>query len=213
MLSVDAKTLYIMLAVIAVLVIIVIGLWALSRKPARKKNAFMPGDPASPLVRDAIARIEQELEEISNISDNVGRIEAEIKAAYDTTDMGPAFNEARLVLAGAQRGLEDIAASIKSLKIALDTMPPTYQNALGLYKGLRDGDKALLLSARALDANGERMMNLITSIEDHDESAQSQVEVLNRALRTEATQLHQLSMRFYDLLRSVHALGRALDLE
>lgn len=196
-------------AAVIVLIVLVIAV-SVHRHYSRSggKSTFMPGDAATPRLREAVALLSGDLNCISRVADSVNGRGRRIEGAYGSVDMGPGLNEARLSLTGARRGMSEIVGSIKRLKTTLNSMTPTYQNVLGLYRGLRDSDKALWEAAKALDLAGDRMQGLVSSSDDHTNTGE-----VHQELGSAATQLRQMSSCFYSLVRSVHFLGSSLQLE
>lgn len=204
------------LAAIIVLIVLAVAFFIhrsyMKSRPA-SKGSFMPGDPATPKLREAVALLSGDLSCICRTFDSVQDRARQIESAYGAVDMGPAFNEARLSLTAARRGMDEIASGAKRLRARVGAMAPTYQNVLGLYQGLRDSDKGFWAAAQALDAAGERMQNLVSSTDDHTNTAQPHVLELKTDLGSAATQLRQVSTCLYSLVRTVHYLGSALQLE
>ena len=201
-------------AAIIVLIVVIIG-FLVHRYyvGGDNKGSFMPGDPATPKLRDAVVLIGGDLSCISRVADSVNGRGQKIENNYGSVDMGSAYNEARLSLTGTRQGMAEIVNSVKRLRSTVKNMTPTYQNVLGLYRGLRDSDQALWEAAKALDLAGERMQNLVSSTDDHVHTAQLHIYQLKQELGTAATQLRQMSSCFYGLVRSIHYLGSALQLE
>jgi hypothetical protein len=205
------------LAVVIVLIVLIVAV-SVHRRYSKSggKSSFMPGDAATPKLREAVALLSGDLNCISRVADSVNGRGKKIEATFGSIDMGPAFNEARLSLTGARQGMGEIVHSVKRLKSTVNTMTPTYQNVLGLYRGLRDSDKALWEAAKALDLAGDRMQDLVSSTggsPDHTNTGQPATYVLHQELGSAASQLRQMSSCFYSLVRSVHYLGSALQLE
>ena len=202
------------LAVVIVLAVLIIAVCVyLHYSKSGGKSSFMPGDAATPKLREAVALLSGDLNCISRVADSVNGRGKKIESIFGSTDMEPAFNEARLSLTGARQGMAEIVKSVKRLKTTLDSMTPTYQNVLGLYRGLRDSDKALWEAAKALDLAGARMQDLVSSTDDHTNTGQPATYVLHQELGSAASQLRQMSSCFYGLVRSVHYLGSSLQLE
>lgn len=200
------------LAVVIVLIVLIIAVIVHHYSKSGGKSSFMPGDAATPKLREAVAMLSGDLKCISRAADLVHDRGEKIETAFGSTDTGPAFNEARFSLAGARQGMDEIVHSVKRLETTVTTMTPAYQNVLGLYRGLRDSDRALWDAAKALDLAGDRMRALVSSADDHTDSVLPGL-ALHQELGTAATQLRQMSSCFYSLVRSVHYLGSALQLE
>jgi hypothetical protein len=204
------------LAAVVVLIVLVVAVLVVGRRrgPAGgRKGVFMPGDAATPKLREAVTLLGGDLACISRVADSVESGARRIERAYGSVDMGAAFNEARLSLTGARQGMVEIVRVVKRLRSTVGRMTPTYQNVLGLYSGLRDSDQPLWAAAKALDVAGERMQSLVSSTDDHDHTGQVHVYALKEALGGAATQLRQMSSCLYSLVRTIHYLGNALQLE
>lgn len=230
------------LATVVVLVILAAGcLWGV-RRARRRRAGFMPGDAATPKIREAVALVGRDLACISGVAAAVdargdaleragGAGAAEGAAAGDAVAEGApapggaaaggaaaegtaarrdALADARARLVEARGGVRGIVESVRRLRATLDAMPPTYQNALGLYRGLRDGDLALQSAAAGLGAAGARMLTRVGEAPE-DEDAAEAAEAAE--LRAAAFQLGQMKACFASLVRSVHLLGDALQLE
>lgn len=202
------------LAVVVVLVVLIVAVRAHRHySKSGGQSAFMPGDAATPQLREALALLSGDLNSISRVADSVNGRGKKIEEIFGSLNMGPAFNEARLSLTGARQGMGEIVHSVKRLKSTVNSMTPTYQNVLGLYRGLRDSDKALWKAAKALDLAGVRLLDLVSSTDDLSNTGQPTTYMLRQELGSAASQLRQMSSCFYSLVRSVHYLGSALQLE
>lgn len=192
------------LAIIAVLVMIIAAAMAFRRRRrSAEQDDFMPGDPATPKIREAVAIVSENLSIISQVADSLeGRV-----LRIEGSGSGADFGEARQILSGARQGMGEVVRSIKRLRGAVETMTPTYQNALGLYLGLRDSDRALWETAKALSLAENRVRELVDS-SDAEGPAD-----LKGDLGAAATLLYQMSSCLYNLVRSVHYLGVSLQLE
>src|SRR3972149_3499858 len=94
-----------LLAAIVVLVIVIVAVFVYRRyargeSPPRLgrpdlKGDFMPGDPATPALREAVALLSSDLACISQVADSVEGRGRRIEDSYGAVDMGPAFNDAR----------------------------------------------------------------------------------------------------------------------
>lgn len=203
-------------AAIVVLIVVIIAV-IIRRRHWKSKDgntdAFMPGDAATPKLREAVSLIGGDLLCISKVADSLESRGAQIESAYGSVDMGPAYNEARLSLVGAKEGMAEIVKCIKRLQKSTSTMTPTYENALSVYRGLQDSDKALWGAAQSLDHAGKRMQDLVSSTDDHTHTAQVHFYALKQELAAAAAQMRQMATCFYSLVRSVHYLGSSLQLE
>jgi hypothetical protein len=201
-----------LLAALAVLIILIV--LAYERKWfGRGRDNFMPGDPATPKLREGVALVGGDLTCIVETARGIEALSASIEQDYGPIDMGPAYNEARLIMTGAQKGMAHVVASAKTLRASVKAMTPTYQNALSVYQGLRDSDAALWRSAQALDDAGKKIQDLVSSTDDHDHVGQPHVHELKMQLGRAALLLRQVSTCLYGLVRSVHYLGDSLQLE
>lgn len=203
--------------VAAIVVLIVVIIATLIRRLRKSRDAgadsFMPGDAATPKLREAVSLIGGDLLCISKVADSLEGCAARIESSYGSVDMGPAYNEARLNLMGAQEGMTEVVKSIKRLQESTSTMTPTYENALSVYRGLQDSDKTLWGAAQSLDHAGKRMQDLVSSTDDHSYTAQPHFYDLKQELGAAAMQMRQMATCFYSLVRSVHYLGSSLQLE
>lgn len=210
----DPTTSCILAALIVLIVLLVAVLvhrhWS---QNGDRRGSFMPGDAATPKLREGVSLLGGDLACVSRIADSIEGHGEAIEREYGSVDMGAAYNEARLSLTGAREGMTEIVRSVKRLRATLGTMTPTYQNVLALYQGLRDSDAALWEAAKALDLAGERMQNLVSSTDDHVHTGQPHVYALKQELSSAAFQLRQMSSCFIGLVRSVHYLGNSLGLE
>lgn len=186
------------LAAVVVLIVLIVAVLAY-RRGRRESIPFMPGDPATPKLRSAVLMLRGDLACIAHVADSIEQRGFKLDAANATS--GPAA-EAHQSLSGARRGMAEIVSGVKSLRATLETMPPTYHNVLGLYRGLRDGDQALWDAAKSLDAAGARMGELV----GRDAPQGGELAAAGRQLR-------QMASCLYSLVRSTHLLGDALGLE
>ena len=185
----------------AVIVLLIIAVAVIYRRRERREK-FMPDDPTTPKLRQAVKFIGGDLDCIANTALAVKVKEEEIESGTES-----AYPDAIQVLEGAQLGMAEIVRSVERLRGTIRTMTPTYQNALGLYRGLRDSDRALWAAAKSLDNAGVQI-NKIISDTGMQESGTD-----HALLVAAAGQLHQISTCLYSLVRSVHYLGGALQLE
>ena len=160
------------LAAIIVLLILITAVMIHRHRASRggfgdRTSRFMPGDAATSNLREAVALLARDLNCISRVSDSVEGQEKRIEISYGSINLEPAFNEAWQSLAGARSGIGEIVDSVNRLQAAVKKMPPTYQNVLSLYHGLRDSDKAFWEAAKSLDLAGGRMQTLIFSTDGH----------------------------------------------
>lgn len=190
---------YLLAAVIVLLIIAVAVIYR--RRENREK--FMPDDPTTPKLRQAVKFVGGDLDCIANTARAVKVKEEEIESSA-----GSPYPEAVQVLEGAQAGISEIVNSVERLRGAIRTMTPTYQNALGLYRGLRDSDRALWAAAKSLDAAGKQIDQIISDTGMSDDPGPD-----HALLVMAAGQLRQISTCLYSLVRSVHYLGGALQLE
>jgi hypothetical protein len=206
--------------IVLVFLIIAVSVHHYYTKSSRRQGwrGFMTGDPAAPKLREAVALLSGDLNCISRVADSVNGRGKKIEEILGSVSMGPAFKEAHLSLTRACQGMGNIVHGVKRLKSVVNSMNPSYQNVLGLYRGLRDSDKALWAAAEALDLAGNRMQDLVSSTGgSHDpnmgQPATDTMHLLHQELDSAASQLRQMSSCFYSLGRSVHYLGSSLQLE
>jgi hypothetical protein len=191
------------LAAVIVLVVLIIAANVYSKRPKGPPSdggGFMPGGAATPKLREAVALLSGDLSNICQVADSVEGRGKKIEGDAGASD---AAGEARNSLMGARRGMAEIVKNVKQLRATVGTMTPTYQNVLGLYRGLRDSDKQLWETAKALDLAGDRLQSLVGS----------SVDPLHQELGSAGAQLRQISSCLYSLVRSIHYLGGALQLE
>ncbi len=191
-------------AAVIVLVLIVVVLV----RRGRRGEGYMPGDPATPKLREAVGLLAQDLACITQTADAVGRQEKKIAAAGAGAPAGAPIAEARATLAAARLGAAAIVEGARRLEARLRATPPTYQNVLGLYQGLRDSDAAYWRAAEALDLAAVRMQGLVAL-----EAAPGDARQLAGEIDVAARQLRGISTCVYGFVRSVHYLGGALMLE
>ena len=201
-------------AVLLLLVIIVAGcvyrFFSASRGP--RGNGFMPGDAATPKLREAVALVGSNLTCVARIANMLQGRGQKIEG-YEFADLGSAYNEARLSLDRAQNCLSKTLGGVKTLNSALGKMAPTYQNVFELYRSLRDSDASFWGAAEDLDAVGSRIQNLVSSTDGHTYTGRQHMNEFKRDLGSAAIQIRQVSTCLYDLVRSIHILGNALLLE
>ncbi|GFR89075.1 hypothetical protein ElyMa_002534100 [Elysia marginata] len=212
-------------ATIIVVIVLIVAKHALfhylQTSGTQRENKFIP-KRATSLLQEAVALLSGDLNSISRIADTVNERGKRIEKAYGEANLRGSvgaelgLREVRLSFAGARRGMSEIVGTIKRLKATLNTMPLTYQNVLGLYRGLRDSDKAFWEAANIFDTVGSRMHSLILAdaAPTHSKNVdQVYTQALRQELDSAAAQLHQMSTSFYSLVRSIHFLGSALQLE
>ena len=201
-------------AVLLLLVIIVAAcvyrFFSLRAEP--RGDGFMPGDAATPKLREAVALVGSNLTCISRIANTIQGRGQKIEG-YGLVDLGSAFNEARLSLDRAQTCLSRIVGGVKSFNSTLSKMAPTYQNVLGLYRNLRDSDASFWGAAEDLDVVGSQIQSLVSSTDGHTHTGHQYMNEFKRDLGSAAIQIRQVSTCLYNLVRSIHILGNALLLE
>jgi len=196
----SSTTSCIVAAVIVLIVLIIAAYVHHHYSKSGDKGSFMPGDAATPKLREAVALLSGDLSCICRVADSVEGRGKKIEGAVGESD---AASEARSSLMGARQGMSEIVKSVKQLRTTVSSMTPTYQNVLGLYRGLRDSDKQLWETAKALDLAGDRLQSLVENSSDP----------LHQELGSAGAQLRQISSCLCSLVRSVHYLGGALQLE
>ena len=203
------------LAVVIILVILIITYIAYGRRSTEKKtrDRFMPGDAATPKIRSAVGSLGKDLACVSAHAGQVKMIGDRVERTYGSVHLGAALDTARTKLVSGCQGMCGITQSIGRLGKTLEIMTPTYQNALGLYKGLRNSDTTLREVAETLGTAGEQMQELVASTDDHDHTAQAHTAAAKNEIAMAAVQLRQVSCCLYSLVRSVSLLGNALQLE
>lgn len=203
-------------SILAIVVVLALLLSILVVAVVRRYDArdgFMPGDAATPKLREAVALIYKDLSCICQAAGGVEQRGAKIEAvvgAGSTAGSNAGSNagstaisaEARATLSNARQGIKGIVSNVERLRATVETMTPTYQNVLGLYQGLRDSDQQLWATAQALDRAGARLV-----------SSPAMERAGNLELQAAGEQLRQISTCLYSLVRSVHYLGNALLLE
>jgi len=199
-------------AAVVVLVVLIVAVFVVYRRvPNRASRPVLGGAATTLKLWEAVALLGSNLTCISRVADSVNGRGQKIENGYGLVDTGPAYNEARLSLTGARQGMAKIVESIKRLNSTLNRVAPAYQNVLGLYQGLRDSDQPLREAAKNLDLAGLRMQGLV-ALPDGRVGTEAP-HALKQELGFAATQLRQISACFYGLVRSVHHLGNALQLE
>ena len=205
-----------LLAIVIVLVVLIVAVLATranKKRAAKQKSAaqsregFMPGDAATPKLRVSVGQIGGTLARITHLADSIEKNGDVIKEAAPST--GGALDEANQSLAQTQSGMSEIVYSVRRLQTTLETMTPTYQNVLGLYRGLRDSDKYLLEAAKSLGAAGDKTADEVSLAGDQAETAQG----LKDRLAESATELKDMSRQIRILVRQIHVLGADLQLE
>jgi len=193
------------IAAVIVLTVLIIAVCVTYRAGDKKPSSddFMPGDAATPKLREAVALISNDLGCISRVSDNVKIVGKQIEDGDYGQDDKDIAREAQDTLTSACQGMAAVVTSAKRLKATVDIMTPTYQNVLGLYQGLRDSDTAIWKTAHEIDLAAGRLQALVTD----------DTNGLHQEMSTAAVQLRQISSCFYRFIRSIHYLGNALQLE
>lgn len=204
---------YLLAGVVVLTALVAVYAWSASRRKPRG-SSFMPGDGASPLVRDAAARLLGDLRAVSDGASKVRETRGAIEREYGSVDTGGALNSGRLRLQRACGGMAAIASSIGRMEAAVEGMPPTHGNILALYGGLRDSDPAIRATAQALGATSETVLADAAATEGHQASwGQPHRARLRQLLARGGAELGALQGGLGALLRSTHRLGVALDLE
>jgi hypothetical protein len=179
---------------VAAVAVLALLLGAFLLRPRAATGAFMPGDPASAKLRSNVFAIGRDLDTISRLA---SRLKLGPPRAFPPITLPPAAaqQEAEALLLAAQCWLRSLLSAVERLRATVSTIPPTYSNVLGLYEGLEGSDRALEITAQALQTIAARVDQLTPGAG----GASALLRELGRAVRV--------------LLRDVHALGAALDLE
>jgi len=178
----------VVLAALVVLIIVAIFAWALLRP--RKGEPFMPGDPATPKLRGIVGELERDL---ACVATRCGEIVGEVAARRGDSALSAAD---RKLADAISASAADTAGSTGALLTKIQVMTPTYSNVLAVYNGLRDSDRVFWASASTFEKIAGTISESATGV-----------------LVTCSTGLRQVARCCYSLVRNVHYLGSSLGME
>ena len=182
----------VVLAILVVLILIIVAVF-MYKKYRGHRDQFMPGDPATPKLREAASLIQGNLQCILQTRDH-------IRSCAVRADL---TGEDQRLLSAAKHGAELISENISPLYEKISHMVPTYENVLAIYQGLCDSDQSIWTNA---DAFNDASKQLTASI-SHQKSYENQI-----SLSVCARQLQNIAKCCYSLCRSINYLGASLGL-